>query len=124
MNKIVLVLLTEILLTLLFVFFASNHYDGIVTITCPVDKQVYDISYVKFAAVTYLTGAISTLIIYMLFNISTKNTMNEIKKEREKHSVAAAEKDSLIAALENKVKTLETALNSIIENKDNKDEEK
>lgn len=114
MNKIVLVLLTEILLTLLFVFFASNHYEGIISFTCPFDKQIYVISYVKFAAVTYLAGAISTLVIYMLFNISEKNTLSAFQKEREKHSVISAEKDNMIEALENKVKTLESALKNVI----------
>ena len=55
----------------------------------------------------------------MFFDIAEQDKLKAYKKEREKNSISGAEKDSEIAALENKVKTLETALDSLIK-KDNK----
>lgn len=117
--KITFVLLAEVLLTLLFVFFASGHYNGTFNFTCPIDKQLYTISYIKFAAITYLAGGITTVLIYMILDIADQRKLNAYKNEREKNSVASAEKDSHIQALENKIKTLESALDNVLKNKDN-----
>lgn len=112
--KILLVILTEILLTLLFVFFASHNYNGTFQYTCPFDHQVYTISYVTFAAITYLIGGLSTVLIYAIINIADERKLSAYKKDREKNSITSAEKDDQIKALENKVKTLEKALDSVI----------
>ncbi|MBQ2644909.1 hypothetical protein IJG14_04970 [bacterium] len=116
--RILLVLLTEILLTLIFVYFASNYYNGEINYVCPFDNKEYSITYVHFAAITYLIGGISTLLIYAILNITDNKTILAYKKEREKHSVDSAEKDGQIKALENKIKTLETALDNVIKNKE------
>lgn len=116
--KIFLVVLAEILLTLLFVLFAANNYDGIIQFTCPIDKQLYTISYVTFAAITYMIGGLSTVLIYTAINITEGRTISAYKKEREKNTIETAEKDDKIKALENKVKTLEKALDSVIKPND------
>ena len=116
--KITFVLLAEILLTLLFLFFASGHYGGTISYTCPIDGHLYTISYMKFTALAYLAGGITTILIYMILDIADQRKLKAFKTEREKNSVASAEKDSHIEALENKIKTLESALDNVLKNKD------
>ncbi len=112
--KIFIVVLTEVLLVLLFLFFASSNYDGVFQYTCPFDKQLYTVSYVTFAAITYLIGGLSTVFIYAVVNITESRALTAYKKEHEKNSISQNEKDDKIKALENKVKTLETALDNVI----------
>lgn len=120
--KIFLVLLVEILLALIFMLFVSKNYDGIFEYTCPFNKQLYSVSYAHFASVIYLIGGLTTIVMYALFSFSETKTINAYKKSHEKNEIAHAEKDSKILSLENKVKTLETALDNVLKNK-NKDSE-
>ena len=112
--KILLIILTEILLTLLFIFFASHNYNGTFQYECPFNHQVYTVSYVTFAAITYLIGGLSTVLIYAIINIADTRKLSAYKKEREKNSITSAEKDDKIKSLESKVKTLEKALDTAI----------
>ncbi|MCR5261323.1 MAG: hypothetical protein K6C94_05740 [Candidatus Gastranaerophilales bacterium] len=116
--KITFVLLAEILLTLLFLYFAAGHYNGTLSLTCPFNNQLYTFSYIKFAALAYLAGGITTVLIYMILDIADQRKLKAFKNEREKNKVAEAEKDSQIEALENKIKTLESALDNVLKNKD------
>ena len=53
----------------------------------------------------------------MLFDMAEQTEMKAyVKKEYEKMSISKNEKDSQITALENKVKTLETALENVLKN--------
>lgn len=112
--KIFLVLLVEILLALIFMLFMSNNYTGVFEYTCPFNKHVYSVQYSHFAAIIYLIGGLTTIFIYAIFSISESKTIAAYKKAHEKSEISHAEKDSKILSLENKVKTLETALNNII----------
>ncbi len=118
--KIFLVLLSEILLALLFIYFASNNYTGEIKFENPVTTHLITITYVHFAAITYFIGSISALILYAIFSLTEKNPKDAYKKEREQNSIDAAEKDNTIQALENKVKTLEKALENVIKPDENK----
>jgi Na+/melibiose symporter-like transporter len=115
--KIFIVVLAEILLALLFLLFASNYGDGIVTLSC--NGAEHTISYQLFAAIVYLIGGISTILVYTVIDISETRKLAAYKKDREKTSVANEEKDSKISALENQVKTLEAALDSVIKKEEN-----
>ena len=117
--KIFLVLLVEILLALIFMLFVSKNYDGIFEYICPFNKQVYTVSYAHFASIIYLIGGLTTIVMYALFNYSEAKTISAYKKAQEKSEISHAEKDSKILSLENKVKTLETALDNVLKNNDN-----
>jgi len=116
--KIFLVLLVEILLALLFMLFVSQNYNSMFEYTCPFDKHLYSVSYVHFATVIYLIGALTTIILYAIFSYAETRALKAYKKEHEKSEISHAEKDNKIISLENKVKTLETALDNVLKKND------
>jgi len=121
--KIFLVLLVEILLALVFMLFISSNYDGVLEYTCPFNKQHYEVSYAYFASIIYLVGGLTTIFMYAIFNLSEAKTISAYKKAHEKNEIAHAEKDSKILSLENKVKTLETALDNVLKSNKNESDE-
>lgn len=112
--KIFLVILAEILLALVFILFLSSNYINGVEYVCPFTKQVYTIQYSHFAALIYIIGGLSILILYAIFSYSESKTIAAYKRAHENSEIANAEKDSKILSLENKIKTLETALDNIL----------
>ena len=118
--KLLIVLLVEVIAVAVYVMLFADNFSGTLTYTCPFDKNMYTVTYINFAAAAFMAGCVTTLLIYLFMNISEQRVLNAYKKEREKNSVNTAEKDSQIKALENKIKTLETALNSVL----NKEEDK
>lgn len=112
--KIILVILAEILLALLFVLFVSSNYINGIEYICPITKQVYTIEYSQFAALIYIIGGFSILILYAIFSYSESKTIAAYKRAHENSEIANAEKDSKILSLENKIKTLETALDNVL----------
>ena len=119
MNKNLIVLLCEIFIGV-GIYFALNTYMLMdFAYTCPFDGNEYHTTVAILVTVVYLAGVVYSTILHMFFDIAEQDKLKAYKKEREKNSISGAEKDSEIAALENKVKTLETALDSLIK-KDNK----
>lgn len=81
--------------------------------------QVYNVFYPYLTASLWVAGVINMgLIAFNISNLKESKKISAYKKEYEKNSVAYAEKDDIIKALENKVKTLETALDSVLKNKE------
>lgn len=119
MNKNLIILLIEIL-TAVAIYFVLNSYMPMdFNYTCPIDGKEYHTTVAILITAVYLAGVIYSTILHMFFDIAEQDKLKAYKKEREKNSISGAEKDSEIAALENKVKTLETALDSLIK-KENK----
>lgn len=119
MNKNLIIVLGEIL-TAVVIYFVFNTYMPMdFNYTCPFDGNEYHTTVAILITVVYLAGVVYSTILHMFFDITEQDKLKAYKKEREKNSISGAEKDSEIAALENKVKTLETALDSLIK-KDNK----
>jgi len=120
--KIFLVLLVEILLALVFMLFVSQNYNSMFEYTCPFDKHLYTVSYVHFATIIYLIGALTAIIMYIFFSYGETRALKAYKKEHEKSAISNAEKDNKIISLENKVKTLETALGNLLKKKEKEQE--
>ena len=114
--KIFLVILVEILLALIFMLSISKNYDGIIEFMCPFNNTLYSVSYSFFAATVYFIGGLTTILIYAVFNFTESRTINAYKKAHEKSEISHAEKDNKIQSLENKVKTLEIALENVLKN--------
>lgn len=119
MNKNLIILAGEILTAVAIYVVVNMLMPQSFTYTCPFDGQKYQTTFAIMISVIYLAGVIYSTILHMLFDIAEQNKLKAYKKEHEKNSITGAEKDSTIAALENKVKTLETALDSLIK-KENK----
>lgn len=119
MNKNLIVLLCEIFIGF-GIYFALNTYMPMdFTYTCPFDGKEYQTTIAILITTVYLASVVFSTILHMLTDVAEQNKLKAYKKEHEKNSISGAEKDSVIAALENKVKTLETALDSLIK-KENK----
>lgn len=119
MNKNLIVLLVEIL-TAVAIYFVLNTYMPMdFNYTCPFDGKEYQTTFAILISAAYIVSVVYATILHMLSDITEHGKLKAYQKEREKNSISGAEKDSVIAALENKVKTLETALDSLIK-KENK----
>lgn len=119
MNKNLIILLSEIL-TAVAVYFAISAFMPMdFNYTCPINGKEYHTTFAILISTIYLISEMYATILHMFFDIAEQDKLKAYKKEREKNSISGAEKDSEIAALENKVKTLETALDSLIK-KENK----
>lgn len=119
MNKNLIILAGEILTAVAIYIVVDMFMPQSLNYTCPFDGQEYQTTFAVLISVVYLAGVIYSTIFHIFFDMTEQNKLNAYKKEHEKNSITGAEKDSTIAALENKVKTLETALDSLIK-KENK----
>lgn len=119
MNKNLIILLVEILTAVAFYFALNTFMPMDFNYTCPINGKEYHTTVAILITVVYLLGMLYSSVLHMFFDVAEQDKLKAYKKEREKNSISGAEKDSEIAALENKVKTLETALDSLIK-KENK----
>ena len=110
MNKNLIILLGEIL-TAVAIYFGLNAYMPMdFNYTCPFDGKEYQTTFAILISAVYIVSVVYATI----FGAAEQGKLKAYQKEREKNSISGAEKDSEIAALENKVKTLETALENLI----------
>lgn len=119
MNKNLVILIGEILTAVAIYIVVDMLMPQSLNYTCPFDGQEYQTTLAILISVVYIAGVVYSTILHIIFDIAERNKLKAYKKEYEKNSITGAEKDSTIAALENKVKTLETALDSLIR-KENK----
>ena len=117
MNKNLIIVLGEIL-TAVAIYFVFNTYMPMdFNYTCPFDGKEYQTTLAVLLTVVYLFSVFYATILHMLFDMAEQTEMKAyVKKEYEKMSISKNEKDSQITALENKVKTLETALENVLKN--------
>lgn len=117
MNKNLIILLGEIL-TAVAIYFVLNAYMPMdFDYTCPFDGKEYQTTFAILISAVYIVSVVYATILHMIFGAAEQGKLKAYQKEREKNSISGAEKDSEIAALENKVKTLETALENLIKKK-------
>lgn len=114
MKKHLTILAVQICLAAIIYFAVGNFIPECFNYTCPFNGGEYQTNYAVFAAAICLFTVFETIILYMIFDMAERETLKAYKKEREKNCISEAEKDSKIQALENKIKTLETALDSVI----------
>lgn len=118
MIKHLIVIGVAICLAVALYIVVGHFYAGGVNVICPISHEKYYISYALLISGIYAVSVLYTAILYIFLDFSDANKLKAYKREYEKNSVSKEEKDSQIKALENKVKTLEAALDSIIK-KDN-----
>lgn len=114
MKKHLTILAIQICLSAIIYFAVSKFMPECFNYTCPFNGMEYQTNYAVFAAAICLFTVFETIVLYMIFDMAEQQTLKAYKKEREKNSISEAEKNSKIQELENKIKTLETALDSVI----------
>lgn len=114
MNKHVIVIGGAICLAIAIYILIGDFYTGGVNFTCPISHEKYHVSYALLVSGIYFCSVLYTSILYMFLDFADMNKLKAYKKEYEKNAVSKEEKDSQIKALENKVKTLEVALDNMI----------
>jgi uncharacterized membrane protein YciS (DUF1049 family) len=67
--------------------------------------------------VIFFAGVLAGFLIMTIFNFKTKNKLKEYQRKLEKTSVQSDEGSSKVEVLEAKIKVLEKALESALENK-------
>lgn len=114
MKKHLIILACQICLVTMIYVTVGKFIPETFNYICPTDGMEYQTNYAIFAVAVSLFTVIETVILYVIFDMTEQQTLKAYKKEREKNCISEAEKDNKIQALENKIKTLETALNSVI----------
>ncbi len=114
MNKNLIILTGELLTAVAIYYIVNMLVPQNISYTCPFDGAEYQTTLAILISVVYIAGVIYSTMWHIVFDIAENNKLKAYKKEYEKNSITGAEKDSTIAALENKIKTLETALDSVI----------
>lgn len=117
MNKNLMILAGEILTAAVIYVVVNTFLPQKFAYTCPFDGKEYQTTLAVLLTVVYLFSVFYATILHMLFDMAEQAEMKAyVKKEYEKMSISKNEKDSQITALENKVKTLETALENVLKN--------
>ncbi len=112
--KIFAVTFVESVLFFIFLLILVGNSDKI-NLQCIITQKTYTLDFPIIVAVAWFLGFIEMLIFQILFlKTREKQKITAYKKQYEKNAVSEAEKDNQIKALENKVKTLETALESVL----------
>ncbi len=116
MNKNLMILAGEILTAAVIYIVVNAFLPQNFAYTCPFDGKEYQTTLAVLLTVVYLFSVFYATILHMFFDMAEQAKLKAYKKEYEKNSISEAEKDSQITALENKVKTLETALENVLKN--------
>lgn len=114
MKKHLTILTVQLCLAVMVYFAVGKFMPQCFNYTCPFNGAEYQTNYAIFATALCLFTVFETIVLYMIFDMAEQQTLKAYKKEREKNSISEAEKNSKIQELENKIKTLETALENII----------
>lgn len=117
MNKNLMILAGEILTAAVIYVVVNTFLPQNFAYTCPFDGKEYQTTFAILISAVYIVSVVYATILHMIFGVAEQGKLKAYQKEREKNSISGAEKDSEIAALENKVKTLETALENLIKKK-------
>lgn len=118
MNKNLIIFLGTTCAAALLYFFVNMYIPISFNYICPIDGKEYQTTLAVYSAVIFMLCLMYVIVQYIVFDMAEQKTLKAYKKEYEKNSISEAEKDSKIQALENKVKTLETALDNVLKNKD------
>ena len=117
MNKNLMIFAGEILTAAVIYVVVNTFLPQNFAYTCPFDGKEYQTTFAILISAVYIVSVVYATILHMIFGVAEQGKLKAYQKEREKNSISGAEKDSEIAALENKVKTLETALENLIKKK-------
>lgn len=79
---------------------------------------IYQIALAKILLVFFVAGTLAGIFWAASFYAPVGNKLKEYQRKLEKTSVATDEESSKVAVLEEKIKTLEAALQSALENKE------
>ncbi len=102
--------------TLATIYTGYLNINAIATIMCPIQHVNFDISIAHLIAIMFMLGIISGFT-FCAFSYAGKiDLIQAYKKKYEKMSVQSDSDDSRIKVLEEKIKTLEIALDNALRN--------
>ncbi|MGN0015186.1 MAG: hypothetical protein ACI37T_07185 [Candidatus Gastranaerophilaceae bacterium] len=112
--KFYLGIFIESILFFMFLLMAESSVE-ILKLKCIFTGKIYSVPFACTVFAAWLLGMLGMFILQsMVFKNIESKKLADYKKQYEKNSVSQEEKDSQIKALENKVKTLEAALDNMI----------
>lgn len=112
--KFYLGILIEAILFFMFLLIAESSVE-ILKLKCIISGKIYSVPFAYIVGAAWLLGMTGMFVLQsMVLKNAELKKLSDYKKQYEKKSIEKDEKDDKIKALENKVKTLETALDSVI----------
>ena len=79
---------------------------------------IFNVNLFQIMLLTFIAGLITGIFWSVAFYLPKQNKLKEYQRKLEKTSVQSDEESSKVAVLEEKIKTLEKALESALENKE------
>lgn len=100
-----------------FIAFVYSNWEKTVEYICPVMQKVYTTKLVYLISVLFCLAYAAGFALCMFIKSKTEALCSAYQKRHENISAANDESSSRISALEAKIQTLETALESALKNK-------
>lgn len=112
--------LVSILIMLVVIFIASLNTQSFAFTAWVANsgKIIYQTSLTTILLTFFVAGTLAGVLWAASFYSPVQNKLKEYQRKLEKTSVATDEESSKVAVLEEKIKTLEAALQSALENKE------
>ncbi len=100
---------------LVIVLMLGQYNDTMMTFGIPYMDKTLETSFLFYTILVYAFGLLSCSLLMLGQFFDAHSRYNKLKRQYEKTSIGADDADEKIRLLENKIKTLETALKSKIE---------
>ena len=100
-----------------FVLMTGHYNDSVLNIQIMYTDISFEISFLVISLIFYAFGILSGVLLMLSSFFDAAKRYSSLKKQYEKTNIGADDAEDKIRILENKIKTLETALNKAIENK-------
>lgn len=113
----IICIIFSILITAL-VLVEAQYNEHMVTIHCMLTNKPFEISFLVVSLIIFALGILTGVLLMLSSFFSANARYSKLKKQYNKTSLGADGAQEKIELLENKVKTLETALKSVMENKE------
>lgn len=112
--------LVSILIMVMVIFIASLNTQSFAFTAWVANggKVIYQVSLATILLIFFVAGTLAGVFWAATFYSPVENKLKEYQRKLEKTSVATDEESSKVAVLEEKIKTLEAALQSALENKE------
>ncbi len=102
-------------LVTVFVLMTGQYNDSVLNIGIMYTDKAFDISLLVLSLIIYALGIFSGVLLMLSSFFESASRYSKLKKQYEKTSLGADDSDEKIRLLENKVKTLEAALNKAVD---------
>ena len=111
-----LLLFLSIATVILFTYLICMNFDSTVTLKYTTSAQeIKELAFVAYSIIVFLAGILTGAgALYVLFSVQ-KDKVNAYKRELERSSVSGMKNSSKVEVLEAKIKTLEKAFDTVID---------